>query len=343
MKSTAVARAASEADALHEEVYGTTTIEDAPDVTPEENGVPEVPATAGDDSESPTAETETFEPVGETPPTDDTTEDKWEVKYKTLQGMFNAQMPELQAKVRELGEKNQSLESIIGTMESAPAEPATPATSSLTAEEIADYGPDMTDFVKRAAQDAIAPQLDGLRAENEKLIAQNLQLQASVGNVEATHGADAKHSMFTALASEVPDWSEINQSQEFLGWLKETDAFSGQIRHDLLLTAFEANDSSRVSIFFNAFKRDKQLVTPTPQPPAALQPTVPLSSLVAPGKGSASTTQPPTDEDQSKIWDTSEISAFYRDVQRGKFAGREAEKARLENAIVKAGREGRVR
>jgi hypothetical protein len=317
---------------VHKQIYGgETTIENVGD---------------------PENEDQTDEMVGEvdegtpaTPPAPKAEEKvDWEHKYKTLQGMYNSEVPKLQGQLRKLEGEKEGLENIIATMSTTPVTSTSSPTKLVTDEEVADWGPEMTDYFRRVAQEQYGPIVEELRAENQKLQNQNLQLQKSVGSVEADRSANGRSQLLIELANAVPDWQEVNQSVDFLGWLEQPDAFSGRARHDLLLEAYEANDTPRVIAFFKSFKRDKAVVSETPPPAAPAEPTVRLDSLVAPGKAPSTTTQPPSDTDSNqRVWAQSEIQQFYRDVQRGVYRGKEAETARIESAIVKAGREGRVR
>lgn len=327
----AVKRAAREAEKVHAEVY---PIDAGEEPIPEP--VEEPPAPVGEPAPEPVEEPPT--PVEE-PPLAADVEENWEAKYKTLQGMFNAEVPRLQGQAQEMKSRIASQDSLIESMQVvAPSEDPGPAL--LTPAEVEDYGAEMTDYVKRAAMEAVAPELAALRKENADLKSQSLQLTQTVGNVEADQVADARTSLLSNLASAVPDWAEINQRPEFVTWLKQTDAYTGQIRHNLLLQAFEANDAPRVVAFFEGFRQDQALVSPAPSVPPS-EPTVQLNTLVAPGKA-PQTPSPSQADSGQRIWMQAEIGSFYKDVQLGRYRGREAEKQKTELAIVAAGREGRI-
>lgn len=341
----AVQKSAKEAEELHREIYGDPAPEGEEGAT--EEVVESKATTETAPPEQAPVESKTTVEDAPPPPPPEPEKDQWEHKYKTLQGMYNREVPELQGKIRKLQGEKEGLENIIATMSTgpAPAEGAAPKASKLvTEEEIADWGPEMTDYFRRLATEQYAGDLEELRAENRKLQNQNLQLQKSVGTVEADRSADGRSRLLAALAEQVPDWQEINVSPDFLNWLDSSDAFSGRSRHELLLEAYEGNDTPRVAAFFKSFKRDKAVVSEAPKAPAApAQPTVRLDTLVAPGKAPSTTTQPSSDAgNDQKVWGQSEIQQFYRDVQRGVYRGKDAEKTRIEAAIVKAGREGRV-
>ncbi len=209
--------------------------------------------------------------------------------------------------------------------------------SLLSAEEIEDYTPEMVDVMKRAAREAIAGELADLKAENKRL-------HAELSGVTTQIDTSAKSSIYATLDSEVPNWREINESSEFLGWLTEPDMFSGELRQSLLRQAFDANDTARVIRFFKAYLNEDAAVAPAvpnePEPATPVTPKIDMKSMVAPGKpkhGGA-----PSDQADTRVFTQREISEFYKSVQLGKFPGTEADKLKMERAIIKAANEGRV-
>ena len=65
-----------------------------------------------------------------------------------------------------------------------------------------------------------------------------------------------------------------------------------------------------------------------------------LSQLAAPGRGR--TAAPPPADEVRPIIPQAQITQFYRDIQTGKYRGRDAERERTEQAIFAALQEGRV-
>jgi hypothetical protein len=64
-----------------------------------------------------------------------------------------------------------------------------------------------------------------------------------------------------------------------------------------------------------------------------------METLAAPGAPRAAAPRAP---EGKRMWRQKEISAFYRDVQKGKFRGKDSEKHRIEQDIVAAGQDGRI-
>lgn len=346
MKSMAVQRQAEAAEKLHEEVYGG---EDGAET--ENDGVqePEQQEEAPEKSNKATPEEQPRDDAGGEPePAGEPLEESaaaaspegWEQKYRTLQGMYNAEVPRLQGAVRELVEKNQGMEAMLASMQLPSSDDATSQSSLLSAEEIEDYGEDMIGVVKKAAREEIGNELATLQNENR-------MLRQQVGSVASKTQGDAVNQFYSQLASQVPNWAEVNKEKEFLVWLSERDAYSGQPRQEMLNVAFKQNDAARVAVFFRGYLNDRQITAPTSDQEAAAaapQPTANLDTLVAPGSANVSVSSAPAQGagGNGKIYSSGEVQAFYRDVQRGVYRDDPASKNRVEKAIIKAGREGRI-
>ena len=268
----------------------------------------------------------------------------WEQKYRVLQGKYNAEVPRLHRELNTLRGEMQDLRAAyleIREQQQPPAEESPneePAAKLLSEEDIEDYGEDLINVIKRAAKEELLPELSRLREENQ-------QLKAQLGDVSNVVIESARDKLLNTLDKEVPNWKDINVDENFLQWLEHRDAFSGQRRLDMLHQAFEANDAQRVVAFFEGFiKEHTALKTPQEAPSSGVQPKVDMDSLVAPGKPksgegqTSGSTQP-----DERVWTQADISAFYRDVRRGVYRGRESEKRAVEHQIIKAVNENRVR
>ena len=306
-----------EANKLHSKIYDEKENETPPEGEGEPTPEPEV--VVEPEQLSPAA------PPPEAPPV----EEDFKHKYDVLQGKYNAEMPRLQDQVRQL----EGL--LAGMQKEQPApvpEPIEPKTL-LTAEEVEDYGSDMIDVVKRAAMEAVSPELERLKNENA-------ELRKGVGGVQNHVMASTRQRMLDSLATAVPTWNTVNTDPEFVGWLQQVDAYSGARRQELLLHAFEQNDTARVVAFFEGYLSENAAVSGGNGTPAPRTAQVDLNTLVAPGKQREGT--PRAQEDDTRRWSNAEISAFYRKVREGKFKSREKDRPKIEQSIIDAAREGRV-
>lgn len=271
----------------------------------------------------PLAEPEVLE--AEPEPVKQSEDETWERKYKTLQGMYNADVPRLRTEVADL--KSQ-LELAIAKLESASKKTEeAPAERLVTDKDVEDFGSDLVDLIKRQATEVAQQQIDRLKDENA-------QLRQELNGVSERQGDIARQTYFADLARIVPDYEDINVDQRFLDWLSEVDPLSGHQRQEYLNNAFNTYDVSRTATLFNTFK---ELTGSAPKPKA---PPKELVRQVAPGtsKSSAQTTV----NTNEKIWSMSEIDRFYKDVARGVYKGNDAEQARIEAEIDLAVQQGRL-
>ena len=148
----------------------------------------------------------------------------------------------------------------------------------------------------------------------------------------------------STLDEKLPNWRDLNTNEEFLSWLQLPDAYSGDIRHNMLKAAYAQGNAHRVLAFFNGFLAEEAAVAPAQGEPDYSTTTVskvPLQNFAAPGraKTAASASAPAEKLNISRA----QVASFYADVAAGRYRGRDAEKNKLEAQIFEAQREGRIR
>ena len=94
-------------------------------------------------------------PKAEEQPAGDNTEKTLEQKYKTLQGMYNAEVPRLHTEKRELNNRVQQLEQLIASMNATPAQEQAPMEKLITEQDMEDYG-DSIEVMRRVFREETA-------------------------------------------------------------------------------------------------------------------------------------------------------------------------------------------
>jgi hypothetical protein len=280
----------------------------------------------------------------------------WEQKYKVLQGKYNAEVPRLQ---RQVNEQNSTIEQLKQQMTAtqgmlaafaqnrvaAPGQGQGPAPAAPTKlvkdEEVKEFGEDLTDFIRRVAQDSVLPAV-------EKRL-QPVQQQVEKATSDAANTAQeqtrlAHERLLATLDGEFAEWRQLNRDPQFLEWLAQPDPYSGAARQDLLSQAYERFDAPRIVAFFKGYRNEHAVVTP---PAAAAAPAQgasqrTLDDFIAPGQPKAGTTGAQNGAGK-RIWTEAEIKRFYDDCRAGKFRSNPDRRRELEQDIFAAGREGRVR
>lgn len=178
----------------------------------------------------------------------------------------------------------------------------------LTQDDVQNYGSELVDFAQRAAVHALAPTL-------QQIEQQNAELQRRLA-IEARRNLDAR------VERAVPNFREVDRDPRWLQWLSGVDALTGRARQVLLNDAIASTDASRVAEFFRKFQQEAGSIQPH-------------ASSADPGRARLASSGRP-------IYSRDQITKLYQQHQRGAYNGREAEWARLEHDIVRAGAEGRV-
>lgn len=273
------------------------------------------------------------EPVAQ-PSKDDLRDSEWAQRYNSMKGRWEQSqrtIGSMQEQMSQLADELMRTQQMI-TQRQAEPEPA--PQKYITPDDVETFGDSFIDVAKRAAQEAVAPELNALRQENQSLKQQVTK--------------SAKMTVAQTLDRDVPNWREVNRNPRFKTWLNLRDIYSGEIRKKLLDVADKAADAPRIVAFFKGFIADEQATgqmepAPRAEPQVApRQAAVALETLTAPGRArpaSGSATTPA----EKPIFTRAQISKFYSDVRAGFYNGRAAEKDRFEQEVFAAQREGRVR
>jgi hypothetical protein len=275
----------------------------------------------------------------------------WERQFKSLQGRFDQQrdaITQLSNRTQQLETENQTLR----VTSRQPVDPSSPTVPLITEQEIADYGPDFIDIVRRAVKEATDP------LNNE---ISSLRGQVGTMQTETTNAFMSR--MNSALSAAVPNWEGLNKDQKFIQWSQLPDVFSGAIRRQLMQDAWNSGDPNRLVAFFRAYLAEeaatdplaagaprqpemRTVVTPTPASFAQVSasplhpgsPQLALADLAAPGRAHSAAGQPA----EKPVYSPQDITRFYTDIAAGRWRGRETQAQAIEADIMVAQREGRI-
>lgn len=264
-------------------------------------------------------------------------EETYEQRWRSLQGMYNAEVPRLHTERRELTNRVQQLEQLLASMTAKPSEQAeTPAEKLITEQDIEDYG-DSIDVMRRVFRE----EAGALKQENAQLRQMLQQMQANVvpkvQQLSQRQAVSSEQAFWAELQTAVPDWQDINTSREFQSWLLEVDPLTGVPRQTYLEDAQRNLDARRVVNFFAAWKG--QAGVPNARSTRTAQSASELEKQVAPGRGRSGGNKT---AGEPKTYTQEDIKRFFTDVQKGKYKGKETERDRIERDIFAAQREGRI-
>lgn len=333
---SAVLRASAAADAIHKKAYEPGSTPPAAAPAPEPAAAP-APAPSAFATPAPAPA-----PVPETGGVD-----SWENRFKASEGRLrraNETISQQQQTISSLEGRLGNVEGMLARINANPAPAAAPAPapreldpkSLVTPEEVQAYGPEFMDVVGRVA-------MQKFEGERASLLGEIDGLKRQLGGVTQHVVGDARERMFQKMDATLPTWREVNVDPKFLAWLRLTDSYSGAIRGELLKQAFAQNNADRLLAFFKGFLAEEATVAPaTPSAPASDgRPS--LEDLAAPGRAKSEAVTQQGNPSEKPTISRAQIAQFYRDVQSGKYRGRDTEKASAEAEIFAAEREGRIR
>lgn len=326
-----VLEASARADAAYNAAYAPPEAGTEAPLQPTDVGVAPPVETAPANPPAPTHE------VSQPPPAPAPQNVDWEQRYNSMKGRW-------QASERMRGEMRTQMDTMATELQRTqammqhPQHPEPPQENLITQDEVNTYGEDLLNVARKIAVQTLSPEIQAIQAQNAELKQRLIQ-----------QGQRDQRAQLTAA---VPNWQQIIQTPAWQDWLRLPNVYTGEVRGKVLEAARQAADAPRVIAIFKEYIRDTiatggQLpgmqVQEQPQQAPRREPAMSLESIAAPGRAKPATGDLPAPPVDKPIYTRQQVAKFYSDSRRGAFAGREAEKNRIEADIFAAQREGRVR
>lgn len=270
-------------------------------------------------------------PVEPTQIQSDKTAAYWEHRFKTLQGIQEAEKRRHLAESAQQGERLTELEKKLKEQPVQVVPKEYDIRQYIPKDVLDTYGDDMpkamlamaTKIGKEVSEDAIStrfkPEVESLTKKVDDITKANLEQRKSY--------------FWETLEAAVPDYQTTNVDPAFHAWLSEVDPVAGVVRQEIL-GAGEANLNARqvVSIFKAFSNLSKPAVPHVPARPSTR--VIPESSPSMP---------PVTDNsNQVPLMSAAEFGRISSELARGKYNKNPALKARLEKQVDEAIRTGRI-
>ena len=259
-------------------------------------------------------------------------QDDWQQKYRSLQGMYNADVPRLNAENRDLASRVSQLEGLLSSMNEPAQQTPVQSEKLITDDDVKEYG-DSIAVMRKAAREEVSQEIAQLKQQLGQLQGVLPQVQ----QVQAQQKKSGEQTFWNTIASEVPNWSDINNDPDFQSWLLEIDPLTGISRQTYLEDAQKNLDANRVVTFFRTWEGATGK-TNTAQVDRTTQQSQ-LQKQVAPGRSRNNGVKA---SGQNRTYTPNDIQEFYSDVRKGKYKGRDDERGRIERDIFAAQQEGRI-
>lgn len=306
-----------------EEIEKQLAAQQNPQATPEE------PAPQPAEPAEPTQNIEPVAPQPEVKPEKpvepEVPEETWQQKYKTLKGMYDAEVPRLHSDIRELKSQMDRLQRAAETPKPE-TKPAAQPTKLVTDADVQAFGEDLIEVQRKVAREVAAEfrgELDAMKAENDKLREQ----------LNMTGSQVSEASFEQRLYRLVPDFQAVNADERWIGWLNEVDPLLRAPRKSVAQDAFNRGDAEAVAHYIGMFKAS---VAPVEQPSDK---AAELEKQIQPKRSAANA---PVSQ-QAKTYTDAQIQKMFQKSVEMSSRGQRDEAMKLEAEIDAAYREGRVR
>lgn len=250
-------------------------------------------------------------------------EETWQQKYRTLQGMYDAEVPRLHAQLKELKAQMKELEK--PKVEEAPKPKE--RKKLVTDDDVQAFGEDLIEVQRKVAREVaqeFQEELEKLRSDNDVL---REQLTKTGSQVSEASFEQRLHRM-------VPDFDQVNADPKWIAWLNEVDPLIRAPRMTVAQEAFNRGDAEGVAYYVSMFK---QGITPASQPKG---PNEELERQIQPNR-SATNTAPV--QPKGKTYSVKQIEAMFKkaadlggrgDIEAARKLEAEIDAAYMENRVT---------
>lgn len=325
----AVQNQIDQTDELEKQLYGDQQPTDTDPSVP----VAEIVTPEAEQKAEPAPEKVEPEPAPVEPEKQEDDEAKvWQQKYKTLKGMYDAEVPRLHSQIKDM---QAEFESLKRTVESAKDEEAQAKVRSereasrnlVTDEDRQEFGEEMIAVQRKVAREETAE----LNEKLEAITADNAELK---NQLSATGEQVTTASFEQRLTSTIPDFAQLNVDPAWIEWLNEYDPMLRGPRSVAAQKAFSEGDVDGVAHYVNLFKESKQAAVPVKEAVSEE-----LESQIQPSKV-ANTSQQVSQ--QGKLYTDADIRGMFAKVMQLNNSDRTDDARKLEAEIDAAYAQGRV-
>ena len=147
---------------------------------------------------------------------DNQEEETVEQRYKTLQGMYNAEVPRLHAEKRDMANRVSQLEQLLAGMQQPKTEPVPKAEAPklITDADVEEYG-DSIEVMRRVSKEETSAAEQKLKQLEKQIEALQTNVLPRVEQVAANQVKTSEQAFWSELSTTVPDWRDMNDNQDF--------------------------------------------------------------------------------------------------------------------------------
>ncbi len=267
------------------------------------------------------------EPAQEPVNKEDTVE-HWKQKFKTLQGIQNAENGRHKEEISSLSEQVKALTDKVDSSVAQVDDYVEPE-QFFSDKDLETFDQDTLNLIERSINKGVN------ESENKKIQELEQKLEAFESKSEKDSAEIREDRTWQELERLSPGAMEINTTLEFEEWLKNTTVrFSGETMMSMASKALGSGDAKILAEVFDEYKETHGLKNEPKQ-------KSPTSKHAEPHRGGESTHEDIVRE--KPTYTEAQIARFNADCINGVYFNREAEAEQIDNQIKEAIMEGRVK
>lgn len=255
---------------------------------------------------------------------------------RTLEGRIASQLKPAHEANRQLKAEIDELKAQVKEMAEGPPKPG--AMRYITEDEANELGQEIIDVQSRIVKGIVEEETERGSIASRLNAIQELR-EAAMGQAQAEPGTP-KPGFWDEVERLSPDARAINRDDP--GWvdfLDTYDAYSGRKYREAAMDSFGSDDPSRLAGIIDAYKASGWYSRPAP--PAARQ--APAQPVPAPDQAAS----PFVSADGNLVnggarFTRHQVEAFFNNLARGRFKGRETEAQKIEDQIMAAAQAGLI-
>jgi hypothetical protein len=177
--------------------------------------------------------------------------DKWEQKYRSLEGVVRSLEPALQSERTKVGDLEKELQRLREAMPQ-PA-PIVDPSEELTEDEMSVYG-ESAPVIQKIAKKIARGQLDAALADVRKEIK---ELREANSKVQTDLTQTSEQQFFAHVKSSIKNFDSVTSSKEWADYLNTRVPYSRETKLEALTRAHHSRDFDTIKELFDDFKPSK--------------------------------------------------------------------------------------
>ena len=253
---------------------------------------------------------------------------------KTLEGRVNSQLKPANEENRRLKAELEATEERIRALEQASKKPG--VERYLSDKELSELG-EVADLNSRMIKGILEEELEknGVTAVVDRVMKESERAREAAVNQPSGPSPD----FWPAVDQYCPGARQLNRDADprWIEFLDLYDASTGRLNREMAEEAIESDSPAALANMFASFMRKNGIVQ---EQPANNQPA--SERAPKPERGGRGNAQPNGGSNEVEPWTSAEVRAFYTDISKGKFRGRDAERIELEAKLMAAVAAGKI-